>query len=1103
MQSYEAEEGRPKRQARKRVRGQQGGIKWLSVPLLFTLGVVLLYGIGFGSYHFDKQTDTILKTEVVVLRRGLPWLAWLPGMGTTVINTGVRLDQLGAQGQREIVGLEVGGWWWQRASGGYALWGEQLVERMQVQSRIDWYWNLGQQDQARHELITALADPTQRLWAIATAQGMLRIYPEQAQPDLIVALMPLLADEQSNIRWTTARALGQAAANGPDGAAAAVTTALLPLRHDADWYVRTKAIQALIQATSHDVDVMLTLLMPLFNDSYLGIDLDGALHQAVVRAPGTAMNGLLPLLSDPSPYVWSAASSMLSHAAAESPETAVHILTPLLTDADSLVRLTAARALGHAAANGSEATVAMVLGRLTPLLSDADPSMRLAAAEALSHAAANGSEATVTLVLGTFTPLLNDAEPSVRSVAAELLGHAAANGSEATANLVLGTLTPLLNDAEPRSIQLGLTKALGLATTNATDAAIDAAVEVLLPLLTNADPSVRAAAIEALGQAVISGSDVTATTVMRALTSLLTDPDLNVQWTAKNTLSQAMARWAEVATAAAVEILVPLLTNADPSMRGAALEALGQTVASGSEATVTTVIGALKPLLTDANPSVRLVAVEVLGQAMLSEAEVLTPVLAYTRSNTQLLTTGQIQLVKTNFSEAEAKANALIHALMPLLADPDEDVIFHTIKVLSAAVVNGSEADVSMVVDALTPLLLLDNTHHDMQWVISVALIGAGLKAPDTVVSSLTPLLTQASSDMQLLTVLVLVHVTPNSSEAAAAVVDALVPLLIDQTQDLNPNLTMQIFLIHALGQAAANGSEAVASRVVDTLTPMITNADAFNLQVDQEILSAALNNALSGFSATRLLSMLESHSQERIGMRSYVAGALYMQALRDPAWYAADANEKSLRTALMPLRSSSDPLARYWASRTLALLDLAMITHHAAWIEAIPPQLTIYALADQEHERIYDMGGWAQGSALEQINDYHEWAQGQAQFWLIATRQQLAQGQLGLPAHREAEEQAATITALAATGQEFATTVAQQLAATHASLATSYQSEAPSRFATAGPTLTAAALTYQHMPSWTVPLATPTITSDLDETIPDLDDQHRPIPSWTPTPTP
>ncbi|PDW02527.1 HEAT repeat domain-containing protein [Candidatus Viridilinea mediisalina] len=1016
MQSYESEGAGLKRRALQRGRGQRGIVKWLALPVMLILGVVLLYGFGWGSYHFDRQTDTSLNTEVVVLRRGPAWLAWAPGLGTTVINTGVRLDQLEVQGQRELVELKLGGMWWQQSPGGYALWGEQLVERMQPRSRIDWYWNLGQHDQARHELIAALADPTQRLWAIATAQGMLRIYPEQTQPDLIVALIPLLADEQSNVRWTTARALGQAAANGSGVAADAVITALLPLLHDADWYVRTRAIRALIQATSHDTDMMFTHLMPIFNDpeSMLDIDLHEALHQGVTRAPGTAMHTLITLLSDPSPYVSSAASVILAHAAAESPETAVHMLMPLLTDANSTVRLAAANGLGQAAANGSEATIALVLGALTPLLSDAEPSMRLAAADALGYAAANGSEATITLVLDTFTPLLSDAEPSVRSAAAELLGHAAANGSEATANLVLGTLTPLLSDAEPRSMQLGLTKALGYATTNATDAAIDAAVEGLLPLLTNADPSVRAAAIDALGQA----------------------------------------------------------------------------VANGSEATVTTVIGALTPLLTDADPSVRLVAIEVLGQAMISESEVFTPALALTRSNTQLLMMEQIRLVAVNRSEATA--NAIIHALSALLADPDADVRLRTIQVLSSAVANGSEADVSMVVDALVPLLLLDNTHHDMQWVIYVALIGAGLKAPDTVVSALTPLLTEASSDMQWLAVLVLSHVTPNSSEAAAAVVDALLPLLIDQKQDLNPNFSMHVLLIHALGQAAANGSEAVASRVVDTLTPMLTNTDAFNLQVDEETLSAALSNALSGFSATTLLSMLETSPHERTFMRPHGARALSMQALRDPAWYTADANVQSLQAALLPLRTSSDPLARYWASRTLALLDLVLITHHAAWIEVTPQQLTIYGLADQEHERIHDMEGWAQGSALEQINDYHEWAQGQAQFWLIATRQQLAQGQLGPFANQAAEEQALTITALAATGQEFATTMAQHVEATHASLATSYQSEAPSRFATAGPTLTAVALTYQHMPSWTAPLATPT---------PEPYEYDPSIPSWTPTP--
>jgi hypothetical protein len=180
-----------------------GVLKWFG--LLPTVIILALAAVQYNSGYISLERDF---AERVVIRRGLPWLGFLPILGDDVIlDTGFTVDdfereQLGKVNR--LIHEEWGNW----QSG--VLEKKEFVDAIgPVQRGILWC-QVGQEEKGIPALQKVLNDEDSNVrWKAAEALG--QIAQAQAKPELAEkALNPLLMalkDENSNVRWAAAGAV--------------------------------------------------------------------------------------------------------------------------------------------------------------------------------------------------------------------------------------------------------------------------------------------------------------------------------------------------------------------------------------------------------------------------------------------------------------------------------------------------------------------------------------------------------------------------------------------------------------------------------------------------------------------------------------------------------------------------------------------------------------------------------------------------------------------------------------------------------------------------------------------------------------------------------
>ena len=398
----------------------------------------------------------------------------------------------------------------------------------------------------------------------------------------VTTLRAALADPAKAVRGEAASALGHV---GP--AAASATTELIGLLADEDEAVRCLAAQSLgkVDGPPEAVVAALVGLLP---------DVSPAVQAEAARTLGSlkekaasAVSDLLPLLQDREESVRQAAAEAVGRIGTLDGQT-TPTLVEGLTSPDNVVRAETAEALGTIGETAAEAAPALVNA-----LKDTNDRVRAKAAEALGKIGEAAAEAVPGLMRA-----LRDKDNWVSAMAAEALGemgdsadgaipaliHSLAhinpqvrgNAAEALGKMgdAAASAAPALRKAardEDAGVRCQAVRALGSVMPTATEE------RILLAATEDADPIVRAAALEALGKRGEADEDVIA-----ALLRALLDPADAVKVEAAGALPRLAG-----ATDAVIDGLCTLLDDDSAYVQvhaGVALSKLGPAAAKAGPA---------------------------------------------------------------------------------------------------------------------------------------------------------------------------------------------------------------------------------------------------------------------------------------------------------------------------------------------------------------------------------------------------------------------------------------------------------------------------------------------------------------------------------------
>jgi predicted NACHT family NTPase len=359
--------------------------------------------------------------------------------------------------------------------------------------------------------------------------------------EVIATLLALLEDEDSDVRYRAAAALG----NLGNGSQAVVQRLLVLLKKDKDYRVRYRTAQALGNLGNDSQAVVQQLLALLKDEYYVVRDSAAEALGNLGNGSEAVVQGLLTLLKDEDSDVRYSAAEALGNLGNGS-EAVVQGLLALLKDKDYIVvRDSAVQALGELG-NGSPPVVQQLLA----LLEDEDSDVRYRAAEALGNLG-NSSPAVVQRLLA----LLKDKDSWVCYNAAQALSKLS-NGSPA----VVQRLLALLEDKD-YIVRDSAAQALGKLGNGSP-----AVVQRLLALLEDEDYIVRDSAAQALGN-LGNGSPP----VVQKLLALLKDKDSSVCYSAARALVN-LGNTSEVV----LQRLLALLEDKDYIVRNSAAQALGK-----------------------------------------------------------------------------------------------------------------------------------------------------------------------------------------------------------------------------------------------------------------------------------------------------------------------------------------------------------------------------------------------------------------------------------------------------------------------------------------------------------------------------------------------
>jgi HEAT repeat protein len=574
-------------------------------------------------------------------------------------------------------------------------------------------------------------------------------------PAVVAALRVKLADIGPAVRVQTAQAL---ASVGPRARAAAPE--LMMILQDADESVRCEAAAALGRIGEAGPEALAALTALLRDGS-------AALRMAAARALGQLQKAAAPAapalasaLRDPDEAVQKVAAEAIARIGTM-PEEAMDTLVGGLSNPDNLVRLSTARALGAIGTVAAKAAPALVKA-----LADSNDAVRAEAVEALGKLGPAAAEAAVPRIVRA----LRDPDSWVSALAAEALGQMGESAEEAVPALIralrhvnarvranaaeaLGKLgsaaaaarTALLgtcgdDDGGVRSQAVRALGALGPEP---------AAVPAVRQAFHDADPHVRAAAVEAVG--LWSEADEA---LRGDIIELLDDPNDEV----KAQAAQVLPRLPGLAAPLIERLSRRLLHDDCVWIQGQAALALGRLGAEARPAGP-----ALQQAALTAEASVREQALQAL--ALIQPPEAAAAFLAGMKdANADIRT-----IASAGWRKAAEIPDEAIASLIEALRDPEVAVRSNAACALGRLDTLPAEA---------IPLLLecAEHPSEGLRWYTALALQTAPVKSVRGV---LQRLLDDVNVSIRLLAARALLGGRQATEDAVAVVVDALASPLV------------------------------------------------------------------------------------------------------------------------------------------------------------------------------------------------------------------------------------------------------------------------------------------------------------------------------------
>jgi HEAT repeat protein len=370
-------------------------------------------------------------------------------------------------------------------------------------------------------------------------------YNEVVEPSSVSVLIKALGDNDENVRYWAAEALGEI---GPEAKDA--IPALIKALSDNDESVRIKAIYVIGRIGPAAKEAIPALIKAFGDSDYGARTVAGEALKKIGPEAKELVPVLIQALGDSDVNVRIAAAKELGEIRPAAKE-AIPALIKAFGDSDWNVLRAVAKALGEMGPAAKEAIPALVqaLGSST--------NVRWAAAEALEKIAPDAEELVPALIQA-----LGHRNANVRIAAAEALGNIGPEAKEAVPALILS-----LGD-NSALVRWKAAQALGNIGPEAKEA-----VPALVKALSDSDPEVRKVADSAIAKIGPGSKEA-----VPALIEALGDNDARVRYGAVKALGKIRPGAESVAPA-----LIAVLSDPEPHMRREAISLLQQIGCTGND----------------------------------------------------------------------------------------------------------------------------------------------------------------------------------------------------------------------------------------------------------------------------------------------------------------------------------------------------------------------------------------------------------------------------------------------------------------------------------------------------------------------------------------
>lgn len=202
IQEYASTEVKGKSKAQELIKKSQRS--FYTFAAAFAISLFFLLGLYF--FYLTQAYYFSIDNSYIVLRAGSPRFTFLPGYGQVVVQTDFKRDDLedNVEIRDEIDQGNVKGFWYEKASADYQIWGDQLATRLMPLPQSEMLRWLGQANRVKKHLIDSFTAPTptnvQIDLGIKSSEAdalalLIQTNPQILTPDLSHQVISIITDD--------------------------------------------------------------------------------------------------------------------------------------------------------------------------------------------------------------------------------------------------------------------------------------------------------------------------------------------------------------------------------------------------------------------------------------------------------------------------------------------------------------------------------------------------------------------------------------------------------------------------------------------------------------------------------------------------------------------------------------------------------------------------------------------------------------------------------------------------------------------------------------------------------------------------------------------